>query len=237
MRLKALRVIIFFLIGLVACNLFYLQVMCGGAYHNLSLNNSIRVVPLEGPRGRILDRNGVVLADNRHSFDVTVIPQEIEDKDELFDFLSRALRTDKNKLLQKFWQKKIAPFAPVIVAEDVTKEQAILLEENKYRTPGVYVEESYSRYYPFHEVGAHVLGYVGRINQAELDQVKEGTYSPWSTIGKNGLEYFYDFYLCGQEGGLQMEVNSRGRQVRLLGVREPVTGQDIQLTIDQRVQH
>jgi len=133
----------------VAANLFYLQVIRGDAYHNLGLNNSIRVVPLEGPRGRILDRNGVVLADNRHSFDVTVIPQEIDDKDELFDFLAQVLRTDKSRLLQKFWQKKIAPFAPVIVAEDVAKGQAILLEENKFRYPGVYVEESYSRLLSF----------------------------------------------------------------------------------------
>lgn len=221
---------------MVACNLFYLQIVRGAAYFNLSLNNSIRVVPLEGPRGRIIDRNGVVLADNRHSFDVTVIPQEVDDKDELFDFLAKTLRVSKNSLLQRFSQRKIAPFAPVDIAEDITKEQAIILEENKYRFPGVYIDESYSRYYPFHEVGAHVLGYVGKVNREEMDQLKEGAYSPWSIVGKNGIENFYDEYLRGQEGGQQIEVNSRGRQVRLISIREPQAGQDIQLTIDQRVQ-
>lgn len=236
MRLAVIRIIIFVFLGMVACNLFYLQIIRGAAYYNLSKNNSIRVVPLEGPRGRILDRNGVVLADNRHSFDVTVIPQEVDDKDELFDFLAKTLKVSKTKLLQKFASRRIAPFAPVDVAEDITKDQAIVLEENKYRFPGVYIEESYGRYYPFHEVGSHVLGYVGKVNRDEMGELKEGTYSPWSIIGKNGIEDFYDQYLRGQEGGLQVEVDSRGRQVRLLGIREPQAGRDISLTIDQRVQ-
>ncbi len=236
MRLKIIGLIIFIFIFLVACHLFYLQIIRGGEYYSLSVNNSIRIVPLEAPRGRIVDRNGVVLADNRHSFDVTVLPQEMEDKDELFDFLARVLRIEKKKLLQQFAQRKIAPFSPVVVAEDITKEQAMLLEENRYFFPGVYVQESYSRYYPFHEVGAHVLGYVGKINREELENLKDYGGSPLSTVGKNGIEAFYDAYLRGQEGGLQMQINSRGRQVSLLGIREAKTGEDITLTIDERVQ-
>ena len=236
MRLKVIFIGIFLFISLVACNLFYLQVIRGSMYYNLSINNSIRVVPLEAPRGRILDRNGIVLADNRHSFDVIVLPQEMDDKDELFDFLAKTLRSDKKKLLQQFWIKKIAPFSPVVVAEDITKEQAMLLEENKYRFPGMYVEESYNRFYPFHEVGAHVLGYVGKINKEELEQLKDYGNLSLSTVGKNGIEDFYDTYLRGHEGGQQMEINSRGRQVRLLGIRQPQAGQDISLSIDQRVQ-
>lgn len=236
MRLKVVFIGISLFIFLVACNLFYLQVIRGSMYYNLSINNSIRVVPLEAPRGRILDRNGIVLADNRHSFDVVVLPQEMDDKDELFDFLAKTLRSDKKKLLQQFWIKKIAPFSPVVVAEDITKEQAMLLEENKYRFPGMSVEESYNRFYPFHEVGAHVLGYVGKINKEELEQLKDYGNLSLSTVGKNGIEDFYDTYLRGHEGGQQMEINSRGRQVRLLGIRQPQAGQDISLSIDQRVQ-
>lgn len=236
MRVKSIRIIILFFMFLVACHLFYLQVIRGTAYYELSVNNSIRVIPLEAPRGRILDRNGVVLADNRHSFDVMVLPQNMGDSDELFAFLAKTLRMEKKKLLQNFWLRKIAPFSPVVVAEDISKEQAMALEENRYRYPGVYVEESYSRYYPFHEVGAHVLGYVGKVNPEELEQLREEGYSPLSTIGKNGIEDAYDKYLHGQEGGQQMEINSRGRQVRLLGVRQASAGQDITLTVDQRVQ-
>jgi len=221
---------------LVACHLFYLQIVRGSAYYELSVNNSIRVIPLEAPRGRILDRNGVVLADNRHSFDVMVLPQNMNDSDQVFDFLAKTLRMEKKKLLQKFWLRKIAPFSPVVVAEDITKEQAMVLEENRYRFSGFYVEESYNRYYPFHEVGAHVLGYVGKVDPEELEQLRESGYSLLSTTGKNGIEDTYDKYLHGQEGGQQMEINSRGRQVRLLGVRQPNAGQDIKLTIDQRVQ-
>lgn len=236
MRLKILGVGIFVFLFLVACNLFYLQLVRGSAYYRLSINNSIRVIPIEGPRGRILDRNGVVLADNRHSFDVAIIPQQMEQTEEIFTFLSRALKVDKKRLQQKFAQKKLAPFAPVVVAEDISKEKAMLLEENRFRFPGIYIQESFSRAYPFHEVGSHVLGYVGKIDRDELEQLKDGTYSAWSVIGKNGVEYFYDEHLRGVEGGLQVEVNSRGRQMHLLGVRDPAAGKDVQLTIDQRVQ-
>jgi penicillin-binding protein 2 len=235
-RLKVILITISSFIFLVACHLFYLQILKGSAYYSLSINNSIRVVPVEAPRGRILDRNGVVLADNRHSFDVTIVPQELDDKDEVFDFLAQTLQIDKKKMLQQFWQRKVAPFSPVVVVEDVTKAQAMSVEENRYRFPGLYIEESYNRYYPFHEVGAHVLGYVGKMNREELEQLNDYGHSPLSTVGKNGIEDFYDSYLRGHEGGLQMEINSRGRQVRLLGIRQPQSGQDITLTVDQRVQ-
>ncbi len=236
MRLKIIGIIISVFIFFVACHLFYLQIIKGEFYYNVSVDNSIRIVPVSAPRGRVLDRNGVVLADNRHSFDVVVLPQEMQDKDELFDFIAKTLRADRKKLLQKFAQRKIAPFSPVVVAEDVTKQQAMLIEENRYRFSGVYIEESYSRYYPFHEVGAHVLGYVGKISREELEELKDYGASPLSTIGKNGIEDYYDSYLRGQEGGLQMQINSRGRQVRLLGIRQAQAGHDITLTVDARLQ-
>ena len=236
MRLKIIRLIIYLSLLWIVFNLFHLQLIRGQFYYDLSINNSIRVVPLEGPRGRILDRNNTVLVDNRHAFDVAVIPQDIDDKDGLFDFLSRVLKTDKNKLLQRFWQRKIAPFAPVVVAEDVTKEAAMIIEESKFLYPGLYIQESFTRFYPLREVGAHVLGYVGKIGREEMENLKDYGYSLQSTIGKNGIENFYDAYLKGEPGGLQVEVNSRGYQVRLLGIREPHTGKDIQLTLDQRVQ-
>lgn len=236
MRIKILRITIVSIMAFWALNLFFMQIIQGRFYYNLSVNNRIRVIPLEGMRGRIKDRNGLVLATNRLAFDVTVIPQDMKNSDELFDYLSKTLKTSKIALLKQYAKRKVTPFAPVIVTEDVDKRLAMALEENKFRFSGLYIQETFRRQYPYGEVGAHVLGYVGKISEERMEEMEEYGYTPQSLIGYSGVEQFYDRYLRGQEGGLQIEVNSRGQQVSLLGMRQLAKGKDISLTIDQRIQ-
>jgi len=221
---------------IIAVDLFYIQVIKGSFYYKQSVNNRIRVIPLEAPRGVIRDRNGIVLADNRLSFNVTIIPQDIKKREKLFDFLSQILKEDKTSILQRVWQRKITPFAPVVVAEDVDKKVAMILEENKFRFPGLYIQESFKRHYSFKGDMSHVLGYVGKINRSEIERLKDYGYTSQNIIGKSGVEEYYDQFLRGQEGGLQVEVNNKGQQVRLLSLREPVKGQDIMLALDHRMQ-
>ncbi len=236
MRVKIFRIIIIILFLIILIDLFYVQVIKGKYFFHLSVNNRIRVVPLEGLRGEIMDRNGNVLAKNRKAYDVMVVPQEIKDKEKLFQYLSDTLRVEKSYLEKKYAQKKYTPFAPVAVAEDVTREEAIKLEENRYRFSSLLVVESFNRVYPSAEVGSHVIGYVGKMSRSSIDQFKEYGYSPASIVGKTGVEEYYDSYLKGSVGGLQVEVDSRGRQVRLLSLKEPDDGQNITLTIDNLVQ-
>lgn len=236
MRLKIIRLSIFALFFVIAVELFYVQVIRGQYFFNLSVNNRIRVVPVSGQRGRIQDKNGIILADNRPSFNIAVIPQDIKESDELFSYLSGILKVEKKELLQRFFRRKVTPFAPVLVAEDIQKRVAMVLEENKFRFPGLHIPESYRRHYPFRETGAHVLGYVGKISRAKIEKLKGYGYSYQSTVGYSGIEENYDYLLMGREGGSQIEVNSRGQQVRLLSVREAENGEDIQLTIDHRLQ-
>lgn len=236
MRIKIVRLVFFSLFAAVGLALVYTQMIRGEYFFDLSVNNRIRVIPLEAPRGHILDRNGTILADNRLAFHVSVIPQDIQNKEALFDFLSQILHIDKNNLLQTFWQKKVTPFAPVIVAEDVDKNVAMVLEENQYRFPGLYIQKAFIRHYPGGEAGAHVLGYVGKIDHAKIEQLKDYGYSPQNLVGYSGVEEYYDQFLKGEEGGLQIEVNNRGQQVRLLSLREAHQGTDVRLTIDERVQ-
>ena len=236
MRLKIIRLITGGLFGFIVAGLFYTQVIQGEYYFRLSVNNRIRVVPMEGWRGQIKDRNGKVLADNRLSYDVTVTPQEIGKATELFQFLGATLGVSEQSIARRYGKKKNAPFVPVVVAQDISREDAIIIEENKYRFPSLSVQESYRRFYPLRENSAHVLGYVGKMSVAQRDRFKEYGYSMESVVGYSGVEEYYDTYLRGKEGGLQIEVNSRGQQVRLLGVREPRKGQDITLTIDSEVQ-
>ena len=195
MRLKIIRLSILALFFIIAVDLFYVQVIRGQYFFNLSVNNRIRVVPLPGQRGRIRDTNGIILAGNRLSFNIAVIPQDIKKSDELFSYLSGILKVEKKELLQRFFRRKVTPFAPVLVAEDIRKRVAFVLEENKFRFPGLYIQESYRRHYPFQETGAHVLGHVGKISRAKIEKLKDYGYSYQSTVGYSGIEENYDYLL------------------------------------------
>lgn len=236
MRLKILRLIIIGLFLAITLDLVYVQMIRGQYFYRLSKNNRIRIVPLEGWRGRIKDRHGRVLADRRAAYHVMVAPQDIQDRQALFRFLSRILEIAPQEIERRYAEKKMAPFAPVVIAEDIRRDRAIVLEENKYRFPGLIVQEGFQRLYPFGKNSAHVLGYVGKVNRARREMFKEYGYSPRSVVGYSGVEEYYDRYLKGGEGGLQIEVDSRGRQVRLLSLKEPDKGQDITLTIDKDIQ-
>lgn len=236
MRLKIIRLIIVVLFIVIVLDLFSLQAIQGRYFYGLSMNNRIRVVPLDGWRGRIKDRNGRILADNRLAYDVAVTPQDIQDAETLFRFLSEVLGESRQAILQRYHQKKTAPFAPVPIAEDIPREKALVIEENKYRFPSLFIQETFKRFYPLEENSAHVLGYIGKINRAQKERFKEYGYSLQSVVGYSGIEEYYDTYLRGEEGGLQVEVNSRGQQVRLLGLRQPQKGQDLTLTIDGDIQ-
>ncbi len=236
MRLNVLRNIAFVSLGLIIFALAYTQIIRGEYYYNQSLNNRIRLIPADAPRGRILDRRGTVLADNRHAFHLGVIAQEVEDKDDLFNFLAGVLNKNADFLKKLYNRKRGTPFVPVIVAEYIDRKTLITIEENRFLYPGLVVEEGFDRFYPFGGVNAHALGYVGRIDPDEASFFPEYGYTPLSTVGKGGIEKFYDPLLRGQAGGRQIEVNSRGQQVRLLGIKEPQKGQDLTLALDQRVQ-
>ena len=158
MRLTFIQSVIFFSLGLIICGLFYIQIIHGDYYRRQSTNNRIRVVPIDGPRGRIYDRNGVILADNRIVFHVGVVPQDVENKKDLFNYLAQVLNRDPVYLERQFDRKRQAPFAPVIFTQDISRELAVKIEEEKFIYPGLIVQQGYERFYPFSDAGAHVSG-------------------------------------------------------------------------------
>jgi len=236
MRLKSFKIAITFCFIVLIFGLGYVQIFQGGYYRQLSVSNCIRVVPVNSNRGRILDRNGVALADTLAAFDILIIPQEVQDKERLFSFLSEVLDTGRDKILAVYQRRRIASFAPVVVAEDISREKAIVLEENKFRFPGLLVQVRSRRYYPFGEAGAHILGYVAKMSQERIEKFKEYGYTADGLMGYSGIEERYDQSLRGVDGGLQVEVNNRGQQVRVLGMKVASPGQDLVTTLDARVQ-
>ncbi len=236
MRIEFFRKITGFLLLVVILALGYMQLVKGGYYFDQSVNNRIRLIPIDGPRGKIFDRNGEVLAENKLSYNVGVVPQDIEDKDATFVFLGKILNRDPKNLIKEYTRKKITPFDSVILSQDVSRQVLIAVEENRLLYPGLIVEPAYERYYPYGASGGHALGYVGKIELSQAQTFEDYGYTPLSIVGKMGVEKTYDGLLRATPGGRQIEINSRGQEVRVLGFKESLPGKNIILSVDERVQ-
>lgn len=218
-------------------NLVRMQILRGDYYHSLSERNRIRMVYLEAARGQILDRNQAPLATSRLSFNCSVIPREAKSRiQQSCKILSPILNRDAEELESRFRKKKPGVYNTVLIAEDINPSQAMAIEERLDFLPGFVIETRPLREYPYAESAAHLLGYTGPVTEEELDTLEFYGYRPADWLGREGVEKTYESYLRGHSGGLQMEVNNRGRYVRALGVKEPREGKDIQLTVDARLQ-
>jgi len=236
MKLRTIRIIINSLLFLLIAALFYAQVLKAPAYIELSESNRIRIVPIEAPRGLIYDRKDILLVGNRPSFDCTIIPKEIKNKDKTLKQLSRILGVSKKRLKKRLRQRFLNPFRPLVIAGDISKDKAIAIEEQRLNLAGVFIAIRPVRDYIYDEIYSHVVGYVGEIDRRELKRLDRYGYRMNDLIGKAGVEKEYDNYLKGRAGGKQIEVDNKGRQVRLLGSRNPTRGKDVHLTIDLELQ-
>lgn len=236
MRIKIIGIIIFAFFLMLITGLFYLQIIKGPMYQRLSSKNRIRLITVETPRGRIFDRNGVLLVDNRISFDVGVFPRELKDKNKSIENLSRKLGIPQDELEAALKENFLTPSQPVKIISDIEKEKAIMLEQERLDLQGVLVEPRPRRHYVYGQSASHVLGYLGKINRKEFEAFKDYGYRISDYIGRAGIEKEYDNYLRGRDGGKQIEVDNRGYQVGILGIKEPVKGKDLYLTIDIELQ-
>lgn len=236
MRDKILFALIIILFALLLTGLFYTQIIRFGYYSRLSKNNSIRIIPIDGPRGNIYDRNGTPLVTNRLSFDAAIIYRELDDRTRLVAVLRRVLGMSGKEIADALEKAGAKPYAPVTIAEDISKEKAISLEEASFDISGLIIQTRSKRNYIYKDSGSHVFGYLSEISEEELESLKDYGYRMKDMIGRSGIEKYYDTYLAGVDGGTQIEVDSRGRQTRILGLKEPQSGKDIYLTIDASLQ-
>jgi len=202
----------------------------------MSRNNSIRVLPIGGSRGTIYDRNEKPLVTSRLSFDAVISYQEIGDRRRLAELLSNVLGMTGEQIMNAFEKAGRRPFAGVIIAEDIPKDKALALEEASFDTSGLDIETKAKRNYIYKHFGCHIFGYLSEVTEAELDSLKDDGYRMHDMIGRSGLEKYYEGSLKGVDGGTQIEVDNRGHQTRVLGMKEPESGQDLYLTIDIRLQ-
>lgn len=225
---------IFFLLLL---RLWHLQILNVDNYRNMSENNRLRFVPVAASRGAIMDRNGTVLVSNQPSFSLAVVPQEVENKDELLDRLVTLLGMDRAELSER-WEKGKgrAKYYPIILASNISRDQVEIVEENHLRLPGVEIEMKPVREYASGVLAAHLLGYIGEISEDELSAKGFEEYNPGDYLGKNGIERSWEKELHGNDGGRQLEVDARGRVLRTISESYPTVGNSVVLTIDARIQ-
>ena len=236
MRIGKVTLLAGILFSILIARIFYLEIVQGNFYYSLSNKNCIRLIPLEGARGRILDRNNEVIVDNQISYTVSVIPQEFKQKASTLSQLALLLDTSASSITKNIKKDFISSFTPVTVAKDVEKKTAFLIEENKLELPGVIVQIIPKRRYPYHDVASHLLGYLAKIDSWRITKLKEYGYTMKDCIGFGGIEESLEQLLRAQEGGTQIQVDHRGRLHKVLGFKEPSSGKDVGLTIDIKVQ-
>jgi len=237
MRNDALKICVIFLFVVLFISMAHIQLLKSDAYRKLAEKNILRVVPIEAPRGKIFDRKNRVLVSNRLSLDVALIYHEIIGSEEqCIDLLSAVLGVSKKEVVGRLEKSRKMPYVPVVIFEDVDKEKAIVLEQESFALKGIVIESKAERDYPFGSVGAHLIGYLGEVNRKEVERLKPYGYRLKDWVGRSGLEAYYNDYLMGKGGGLLTEVDNRGRQVQVLGLKEPSGGKDLYLTIDIAIQ-
>ncbi len=217
--------------------LVYLQFFEFSHFTTLSKNNRIRLTPLVPNRGLIYDRNGVVLAENQPSYQLELIPEQIKDMQKTLHELAELVTLDEdalhqfNKLLQRSRKFEGVPLRTKLSDEEVAK-----LAVNRHRFPGVEINARLGRFYPLGESMAHVVGYVGRIDENSLKRIDESNYKGSTHIGKIGIERYYEDQLHGMVGYKNFEVNVQGRELRVLDKIPPIPGNNLWLTLDARLQ-
>ena len=234
--LVAFAIILSLIFGLIA-RLAYLQIAKKDLYATLSANNSLDLVPIEPTRGLIFDRHGVMLAENVPVFSLDVIPNDVQNLDRTLTALSKLISLSDNDIAQFRRQlKQHRRFDEIPLKLKLTEEEVARFAENQYRFQGVLVRARLMRRYPFGNTFSHVLGYVGRINAQELNQIDPVNYSASHYIGKLGIEKFYEEELHGTVGYEQVENDAGGKPIRTLKEINGTPGKNLYLTLDSGLQ-
>jgi penicillin-binding protein 2 len=238
-RATQARTVVLLMIGVLAAAFFRVQVLRSARYQVLSESNRLRAVPLPAPRGLIEDRHGLVIAENIPGYAVALnAPSESNLLSTLtrlqpvlgFDSLQRAAVVERYQL---------APSEPVLLVRDAPFDMISALEERRPWNPGLVIQSTPRRRYPYGAAVAHVIGYVGEINERELRSPRYEGVRPGTLLGRAGIEQYYDGRLRGRDGVQFSEVDVLGRTVRAEGIEErlePVPGETIRTTIDVRLQ-
>jgi len=231
-----LEAAIYLFLFILLCGFFKLQVLEGNYYRRISENNRIRTIPIISARGRIYDRFGNPLAENKPILNLSIIPDD-------FDMnyvakIAEIIEEDPDWLKDRIENAKTSRERshPLLIKKDVKITAIYRLEEISTLMGGVIIDKASLRYYPEEDIVAHVVGYIGKINRKEYLDNKHRGWLFNDYIGRAGIEKTFNDPIMGTPGGRQVEVDAKGRQLRILSKKDPIIGEDIHLTLDVRLQ-
>jgi len=225
------------LFSLLIARLFYLQLISHEHFTTLSQNNRVSIQAVPPTRGLIYDRNGIILAENLPSYTLEIIPEQGKDVAKTLDNLSLLINIrdiDRKKFEKEISRKR--RFEGIPLRFRLNDEEVAIISVNLHRLQGVKIKAQLTRHYPFSKETAHVVGYVGRINEKELKILDTTNYSGSNHTGKLGIEKSYEALLHGRVGHQEVETNVRGRVLRVLKRHNPIPGDDLHLNLDINLQ-
>ena len=229
-------VAIIFIFFILIARLWYLQVMEGAHYGGLARNNSIRLVKSTAPRGLIFDRHGARLAENRPGFDLMIIPDDIKDREMTLKTLSKLVNIERAEIEERLLKARgRPPFEGVKIKDDLSWEEMVRIELKKFKLPGVVLRVGPKRTYTSKDATAHLIGYLGEIDEEELRTLNQKANPPYRSgdmIGKYGIEHSFEEFVRGTDGGRHIEVDVLGREIRVLQHYPAEPGKDLHTTID-----
>jgi len=240
-RVTAIQIIAFVLLAVLGVRLYYLQITKGAYYAERAENQRVRLIPIPAPRGAIFDRNGKILVDSRPTYNVVLANEPIKriDLSTRVDDYAGGLTLDRQFVVERLnLIKKQNDFETMVLKENATMQDIAWVEAHSVEFPELLIELQPQRFYPLGTVLSHVLGYVGEISPAQLEnpEIKEKGFRAGDIVGKGGLEQYYDEFLRGKPGYRKVIVDSRGRVQTEIARVPPQAGMDLVTTIDLDLQ-
>jgi len=236
-RLWVLGVFVLIFFAALVLRLWYLQIIRGSYYRELSESNRVRIINIRPPRGVLFDRNGMPIAANTPSYTITFTPEDAKKTPGVREGLARILGISIGELDRKIQAEgNRNPYQPVRIKENASFAEVSEVEANKNDLPGVMVQVELRRFYPYGEFAAHAIGYIGKITPEQQETEEFQGLPPDFLIGQYGIEKAFDRTIRGEPGRKGVEVDAMGRHIRLLYTTEPVAGEDLVLTLDYKAQ-
>lgn len=221
----------------LAIGFWYFQVARHQQFLEMAENNHQRALPLQAPRGVLFDRGGIVLVENRYAFNISIVREQSPDLARTAALVANLTGTPIDAITEALERsKRLPPYRPTVVLRDATEAQIASVAAHRLELPGVVIEKVPTRRYPPQSMAAHLIGYVGEVTDAQLARPEYKDVQGGAIVGQAGVEQTYNPLLMGADGARHVVVNSRGREIDVIGEEEPVEGRRLQLTIDADVQ-
>lgn len=236
-KLTVMQYIIALILVILVSGLWRLQVLGAQNYRALAEANRIRKVPILAPRGKIFDREGRLLVDNYPSVTCFLVPEQAHDLNADLPLIAAGLHMDVEQLRATLLRYRHQPkYQPIPLQQDITPDQQAFIAAHSNELPELETIEEQRRLYPSNGFAAHLIGYVGEVSEEMLDDPRYAFYQPGDVVGRSGVEESYDPILRGQDGSRDVVVDSRGRELGVLGTEPATPGKSLKLTIDLDIQ-